>query len=281
MKRFVEISIAATGSQRELLIPTMVELGCRGFEEREAHLLCYLEKSDWESQKLKTDLLGILRTISSNAEITVREFDDRNWNADWEASITPIEVGRRLAIRPSWAEYAPKEGRMVIQIDPKMSFGTGYHETTRLTLELLESYVRPGDRMLDVGTGTGILAIAGVLLGASLAAGIDIDEWSMDNAKENVRANGLNAAISISDAPVASFGNGSFTLLAANLTLNTNLELLEEFRRVLVPGGRAIFSGLLKPDEGAMLKGLLASNFKLLGQLYENEWVALVAETSA
>lgn len=278
MKTYVEISISANESQRELLIPTMVELGCQGFEERETSLLCFLEKSAWESQKLRTDLLGILRTISANAEITVREFEDQNWNAAWEASIQPIEVGSRLVVKPSWAQYPNPQHRMVIQIDPKMSFGTGYHETTRLTLRLLEEQTRPGDVMIDVGTGTGILAIAGVMLGAARAAAIDIDEWSIDNARENILANGLSGRISIADAPVSSFRDGEFTLLAANLTLNTNLELLPEFRRVLKPAGRALFSGLLKHDETAMVEGLQRNNFKLLGQLYENEWVAIVVE---
>jgi ribosomal protein L11 methyltransferase len=278
MKMYVEISISASESQRELLIPTMVELGCQGFEERERHLLCFMEKSAWESQKLRTDLLGLLRTISANAEISVREFQEENWNAAWEASIKPIEVGSRLVIKPSWADYAGAAGRLVLQIDPKMSFGTGYHETTRLTLRLLEEHLRPGDRMIDVGTGTGILAIAGVLLGAADAEAIDIDEWSIDNARENIDANGLTGRVTISDAPVASFSGGRFTLLAANLTLNTNLELLGEFQRILAPGGRALFSGLLKHDEEPMIDGLRSNNFKVLGQLYENEWVAIVAE---
>lgn len=281
MKTYVEISISATESQRELLIPTMVELGCQGFEERDSGLLCYFDKSDWEEQKLRTDLLGLLRTISSNAEIVVREFEETNWNAAWEASIQPIEVGSRITIKPSWADYPNLEGRLVIQIDPKMSFGTGYHETTRLTIRLLEEQVHTGDRMIDVGTGTGILAIAAVLLGAQSAAAIDIDEWSLDNAKENIAANGLADRITISDAPMSSFKEGEFTLLAANLTLNTNLELLAEFKRVLAPGGRALFSGLLRHDEEAMLKGLAQNGFKLLGQLYENEWVAIAAALPA
>ena len=281
MKTYVEISISATGEQREMLIPTMVELGCEGFEEREYHLLCYLEKSAWENGRLRVDLLATLRTISSNAEITVREFSDENWNAAWEKSITPIEVSDRLVIRPSWASYEGKKDQIVIQIDPKMSFGTGYHETTRLTLRLLEEHVTPGDVLLDVGTGTGILAIAGVKLGAARAVGIDIDEWSIENAVENVAANGLRDSIPISDAPVSSFQPGEFTLLTANLTLNTNLDLLGEFHRVLAAGGRAVFSGLLKPDEGAMVTGLLLHHFRLIGHIYENEWVAMVAVKDA
>ncbi len=280
MKTYIELFVSATPAQQELLIPTMVELGAQGFEERETGLLCYFLKSTW-SDELQTELIAMLRTISSNAEITVKELEETNWNADWEASIQPIEVGNRFVIRPSWSTYDNKEGRMVIQIDPKMSFGTGYHETTRLTMRLLEEQTKPGDRMIDVGTGTGVLAIAAVLLGAKNAAAIDIDEWSIDNALENVSANGMDGRIAVSDAPVASFATAEFSLLAANLTLNTNLELLPEFRRILQPGGRALFSGLLRHDEEAMREGLSKHNFSVTGQLYENEWVAISATLTA
>jgi ribosomal protein L11 methyltransferase len=262
----------------------MMELGCEGFEETDTHLICYLQKQFWNSDKharLTADLSKLLRTISVNAEITMREIEDQNWNAEWEKTIQPLEVGDRLVITPSWAEYRGSSNRIIIQIDPKMSFGTGYHETTRLTLQLLEKYVAPDDRILDVGTGTGILAIAGIKLGAERATGIDIDEWSIDNSIENVAANNLTGRIVISDKPTTSFPEQSFTLLTANIILNTNLEMLPEFSRVLSPRGKALFSGLLKQDEPAMVDGLRKNRFNMLDQVYENEWVAIAAEKSA
>ncbi len=284
MKTYLEISISATQQQRELLFPTMMELGCEGFEETDTHLICYLQKQLWNSDKhakLTADLSKLLRTISVNAEITMREIEDQNWNAEWEKTIQPLEVGDRLVITPSWAKYQESNNRIIIQIDPKMSFGTGYHETTRLTLQLLEKYVTPHDRILDVGTGTGILAIAGIKLGAERATGIDIDEWSIDNSIENIAANNLTGRIVISDKSTTTFPDQSFTLLTANIILNTNLEMLPEFSRVLSPKGKALFSGLLKHDEHAMVDGLRKNKFNILDQVYENEWVAIAAEKSA
>ena len=229
MKSYLEISIASNEKQRELLIPTMTELGCEGFQETDTSLLCYLEKSRWNDKKfesLKADLKKILQTISVNAAVQFREFSEENWNERWEQTITPIEIGKRLVIKPSWSEYNNTQNRIVIQIDPKMSFGTGYHETTRLTLQLLEKHLKSDITMLDVGTGTGILAIAAVKLGASSATGVDIDEWSIENAKENVVNNSVQGQVTISNTPLREFQPHSFDLITANLTLNTNISYL-------------------------------------------------------
>ena len=157
-----------------------------------------------------------------------------------------------------------------------MSFGTGYHETTRLTLRLLEKYIHRINSMLDVGTGTGVLAIAAVKLGAASAWGIDIDEWSIDNAGENIIANDVADKVTISDTPVTSIDR-SFRLITANLTLNTNSELLPTFRKLLRDGGTIILSGLLAADTETMRSRLRAEQFTILEELTENEWIAIAA----
>jgi ribosomal protein L11 methyltransferase len=279
MKTYLEVSISATGNQRELLLPTMMELGFQGFEETDTHLKSYIDKSQWDENqfaKLKADLKQLLQTISVNAEIQFREIPETNWNAQWEETIEPIEIGEKLAIKPSWSEYNNAGNRIIIQIDPKMSFGTGYHETTRLTLRLLEKYIHGINSMLDVGTGTGILAIAAVKLGASSAWGIDIDEWSIDNAGENIIANDVADKVTISDTPVTSIDR-TFRLITANLTLNTNSELLPTFRKLLRDGGTIIFSGLLAADTETMRSRLRAEQFTILEELAENEWIAIAA----
>ena len=133
MKTYLEISISASPVQQELLLPTMIELGCEGFQELDSALLCYIDKSKWsddQSEQLQSEMKRLLQTVSANAAVTFREFKDENWNEQWERSIQPIEVGHRFVIKPSWAEYENTAHRIVLHIDPKMSFGTGYHETT-------------------------------------------------------------------------------------------------------------------------------------------------------
>jgi ribosomal protein L11 methyltransferase len=281
MKTYLEISISASEQQRELLIPTMIELGCEGFQETETELLCYIAKSKWNEEKfidLKTDLKRLLQTLSSNANIRLREFQEENWNEQWERSIQPIEIGKKLVIKPSWARYNNTDGRIVIQIDPKMSFGTGYHETTRLVLVLLEKYISVRCSLLDVGTGTGVLAIAAIKLGAETAIGIDIDEWSIENAKENVLANHVSEHVSISYTPLETLQYDSFHLITANLTLNTNIEMLTEFRRLLKDNGILLLSGLLNTDREKMVEQLDRYSLKILDELTENEWIAIAAQ---
>lgn len=280
MRRYLEISISANERQRELLIPTMVELGCSGFMETDIDLLCYFETTSWDSARLarlEPEIRNLLGTISCNAAIRIREVPHENWNANWEESIRPIEVGQRFVIRPSWAEYENRDNRKVILIDPKMSFGTGYHETTRLMMLLLEEYLQNGDSLLDVGTGTGILAIAGALLGASRVEGIDIDEWSLENAPENVAINDVADVVTISDTALASVPDSAFTTIASNITLNTNIESLTEFLRILKPQGLLLLSGFLRTDEVHMEDAVKRSGFVIVKREHENEWGAIAA----
>ena len=283
MKVYLEITISANQDQRDLLIPTMVELGCQGFQETDNSLLCYIDKSRWNDEKyklFKEHLGNLLQTISSNAVVTFREFADKDWNEEWEKTIKPIEVGDTLVIKPSWCEYSGSSKRIIIQIDPKMSFGTGYHETTRLTLRLIEKYLTPGCSILDVGTGTGILAIAAIKLGARSATGIDNDEWSIDNAQENVHANRVDGAIRISSQNINALDESEYDLVTANLTLNTNIEFMREFKRLLKKDSILLLSGLLSSDESSMKLELAKNNFIVLEIVCENEWIAIAAKNT-
>lgn len=280
MKTYLEISISASKPQQELLIPTMTELGCHGFMDTDTELLCYIDKSIWSDEKfsqLQQNLKTILRTISSNADIRIKEIQEENWNKQWESTIKPIEIGSKLVIKSSWAEYKNSNKKITIQIDPKMSFGTGYHETTRLTLNLLENYIKKGYNVLDVGTGTGILAIAALKLGAEFSLGIDNDEWAIANAKENVSSNGLERHIEISDKPISELPVHKYDLITANIALPTILELFPEMTKRLKENGTILFSGLLINDENSIRKGILENGLTILELITEGEWIAIAA----
>jgi len=158
-----------------------------------------------------------------------------------------------------------------------MSFGTGYHETTRLTLLLLEKYIKPNSTLLDVGTGTGVLAIAGIKLGASSATGIDIDEWSIDNALENVKSNNVDTAVKIQQSEIQDLPQESFDIITANLTLNTNIDLMKYFQAFLNNDGILLLSGLLNVDRIKMVESLVLNKYDLCEVLSENEWLAIAA----
>jgi ribosomal protein L11 methyltransferase len=282
VKTYLEISISASKTQQELLIPTLIGLGCHGFLETDTELLGYIDKSFWSEEKfslLKTEVNKFLRIVSSNADLSIKEIEEENWNAQWESTIQPIEVGTKLVIKPSWCEYKNTGHRIVIQIDPKMSFGTGYHETTRLTLQLLEKYIKNSYVMLDVGTGTGILAIAAIKLGASSAVGIDNDDWAIDNAIENVTTNKLEKYIDISNRSLSEIDKDKFDLITANIALPTIIELLSDMKRCLKKNGTIIFSGLLTQDEKPIRDEVSRNGLHLLETIYEGEWLAVAAST--
>src|SRR5437879_1230094 len=162
MKTYLEITIPADESERDLLIAPMADLGCKGFLETDYSLTSYLEITGLTSAQCATlpgRLASILNALAIPGRPSLREIQEENWNRRWEETIESIEVGERFVIKPSWRNYPEGTGKLVLEIDPKMSFGTGHHETTRLCVRLLERYVKPGGRVLDVGTGTGILAI--------------------------------------------------------------------------------------------------------------------------
>ena len=279
MKTYLQISVSGSRAQTEALLPSLVELGCVGFQETEGHLIGYAElpPSPPEAAALKEAFRDLLRRISVNAEIRFDEIADRNWNAEWERTVRPIEVGSRLAISPSWCAYDNPGGRIVLTIDPKMSFGTGYHETTRLMLRLVEHYVRPGMSVLDVGTGTGVLAIAAVKLGAASATGTDTDPWAVENALENVGLNGVERSVTILRGSIPDTPAPGPSMICANLTLNDLLGLLGKFRTVLPEGGLLLVSGLLAQDEGPINEGLAGAGFSVVETARENEWLAICA----
>ncbi|MDR3627455.1 MAG: 50S ribosomal protein L11 methyltransferase, partial [Ignavibacteriaceae bacterium] len=201
--------------------------------------------------------------------------EDKNWNEEWEKSVNIIEVSDKLVIKPTFKEYQSKPGQVIITIDPKMSFGTGEHQTTKLVLQFLETNVEKGIRLLDVGSGTGVLAIAAIKLGAESAIAVDIDEWCYDNGKENCKLNFVDKNIDVRLGEIKDIPENNFDLITANIQKNILLNIAEEFKIRLKPGGLLILSGLLYTDEEDIVKKYSALNFELLEKKSLDEWIAL------
>lgn len=282
-KIFLEIAIRTTGERRDVLVSVMSELGCGGFMETDEVLFCYIEKDRWtdsQNERLTDIIRSLFPALSTNLPVSTREIVEENWNEQWERTIQPVEIGERMVVVPTWSTYKNIHDRIILHIDPKMSFGTGHHETTRLTLKLLERYISHGHHMLDVGTGSGILAIAAVKLGASHATGIDIDPWSIENAKENIALNHVEQFVEISQEQPEEIKHRAYNLIASNLTLNANIDLLHEYRRLLLNGGMLLLSGFLKTDLSEMEQHLNENRFVVRDVVTENEWSAIGAAKS-
>lgn len=280
-KSYIEISILTDEALSEKLVGILTQLGFEGFWEDVPALKCYIRSDRWSPammREVESIASLVARSSASVApKISARTLQSQNWNEEWEKTIQPIQVSERIVIAPTWHEYRARPGQIVLTIDPKMSFGTGYHESTRLILKLLEKHLGPAMLVLDVGTGTGVLAIAALKLGASSAMAIDNDEWSYSNAQENMRLNNVEGRLRLICGEIASVPPSAFDLILANLQRSVIEEILPEMRERLAEKGLLLLSGLLASDRGAILRRLQDSGFSVEEEMAENEWIALAA----
>jgi ribosomal protein L11 methyltransferase len=201
---------------------------------------------------------------------------EKNWNAAWERTVGIVEATDRIIIKPSWKRLRTKDRtKIVLHIDPKMSFGTGHHETTRLCLALLERHLRAGNSVLDVGTGTGILAIAARKLGARRVLAIDTDDWSVSNAQENVIKNGVAPQVTVRKSALNTIHAQRFDLVLANIDFPTISRSLTKLTSFLSRNGILILSGLLVSDLEQLLDLLKRQSAIPIELIAENEWAAL------
>lgn len=281
-KTYTEVEIIADEQLREHIVGILSQIGFEGFWEEGTVLRCYISRERWSSgmlDEIQNLVSSVQRSNSSTApKISVKDIPERNWNEEWEKTIQPIHVTKRIVITPTWHEYTPLPEEIVLTIDPKMSFGTGYHETTRLVLRLMEKYVKRGINLLDIGTGTGVLAIAGIKLGARSATGVDNDEWSYNNATENVQLNGVQDSVQIVPGELDSVDSSGFDMILANIQRNVIEPLLPDMKSKLSPNGVVILSGLLNVDEEPMLGAFRDFGFNVLEMIKENEWIAFAVQ---
>jgi ribosomal protein L11 methyltransferase len=284
-RSYVEVEIKADASLTEQLIGLMSQLGFEGFWEDQASLKCYMGSHRWEPGMLAEveSLAGLLvRTSrSSLPRISVRTIEEKNWTAAWEKTIQPMRISPRIVVAPSWQPHAPQADEVVLTINPKMSFGTGYHESTRLAAGLLESSLRPGMTVLDIGTGTGILAIAAVKLGARESTGIATDEWAYNNACENADLNEVRHLVHLQLCSINDLDRKRFDIVLANIQKDVIQRLLREMVDRLEPTGTLILSGLFETDEPSIEEHLRTEGFCIMQKVQENEWIALAAQPKA
>jgi ribosomal protein L11 methyltransferase len=258
----------------------LTHFNVEGLEEpNDGSTICYVTDHEWDEDAIES-LRGFLATRESIELIGSEVIEERDWNAEWESSIEPLKITDNLTITPSWKleDAARFETPYTIVIDPKMSFGTGHHETTRLCLRAIDSLPVEDLRVLDVGTGSGVLAIYALLRGARHAIGIDTDEWSIDNAQENRTLNRLNEdqleirAGTLDETITAS---ERFEIILANIHRNVLMALAERLKSHLAPGGTLVLSGLLIYDADDIRREYESRGFRFVLQDQENEWVSL------
>jgi ribosomal protein L11 methyltransferase len=221
--------------------------------------------------------LGSLRKIGP---LQVRECKEEDWANAWKDYYGILRVAERIVIKPSWLEYTPRESDVVLDLDPGMAFGTGLHATTRLCLQALEENMRPGMNILDLGTGSGILAIAAAKLGGSetRVMALDTDSVAVEAAGQNVERNGLSGQIEIGQgSALAAEANGPYTLVVANILATVIIDLAQSLHDLVEPGGMLITSGIFIDRGDAVIQALEKVDLPVTEKKQEGDWLCLVS----
>ena len=210
-------------------------------------------------------------------EVLRHDVAEQDWTESWKAAFKPFRLGEHMLIRPSWEDVEPREGDHVIEIDPGMAFGTGTHETTGMCVRLVEKYVKPGDRVIDIGTGTGILAIAAAHMGAKPVLATDLDAVAVRVAAENVRINGFEGVIDVRCGDLLDVVQESGDVVIANIIADVIIMLARPVRERIADGGIFICSGISAERRRDVLDALAGAGFEVLDDLIEGEWCAMAA----
>ncbi|HEX6982223.1 MAG TPA: 50S ribosomal protein L11 methyltransferase [Balneolaceae bacterium] len=273
--KYIKLVINIADEYQESLIAELFDMDFNGFEQREGSIITYITKENFgigDRERIDQLLGGFPGDAFIESEEVVA---DQNWNEQWEQTIQAQTIGS-FFVKPTWARDSAPRGKILLEIDPKMSFGTGYHETTRLMLRMLPKVIQKGDVIIDAGTGTGILSIASVKLGAQKVFAFDIDEWSIINTKENILLNNTADFITVEKGSTETIPEDfKADVVLANINRNAILDLLSDFKNVIKPKGYLVLSGLLKTDEKKVLSKL--NSFEITDIQQENEWIAICA----
>jgi ribosomal protein L11 methyltransferase len=263
-----EISPGDPGS--EILLAELGELPFESFEETESGLKAYIRKTDWQADILGE--LNILNNPSFQIKYLFREIPPENWNETWETHFTPIEIDHSCRVRAPFHEK--KEVTFDIVIEPKMSFGTGHHETTHMMLQLLLDLPLEAKAVLDMGCGTAVLAILAAMKGANPVDAIDIDHWSYLNSLENTERN-RQSHIRVYEGDVSVIPDKKYDLILANINRNILLADIQVYAKQLAANADLMLSGFYEEDEAIIREECEKAHLHLKRKLSRNNWIAL------
>jgi ribosomal protein L11 methyltransferase len=280
----LQVSVRAHPSALDAIANFLIERGSPGVVLRRREVQGYFA-GDESTVRLRGDLQRFLRGIKAiypevdEKHLRWRLIKDRNWNSAWQKFFKPQRIGRSFLVCPPWLTPPPSRGRHLITIEPGLAFGTGTHATTRCSMEFLESVAGSFGRgkfdALDVGTGSGILAIALIKAGAKKVWAIDNDPIALKVAQVNLLANDAARNVRLAGVGLNQIRR-SFSVVVANLTAETILEIADELAKRVAPGGFLVLSGILHRKVRGVMRYFTDRGFKVLRRKRENEWVTLL-----
>ena len=231
-------------------------------------------------EKLRELARADLGFDAGSLELESQNVHEQDWAENWKKYYKPFRAGERLVIKPSWEPYAAQAGDLVLELDPGMAFGTGTHETTYMCMEQLERYVTPGCKAIDVGCGSGILALAAAKLGASDVLAIDLDELAVKVAAENTRHNHLEDVVRVVHGDLLEKSDEMADVIVANIIADVICFLCGPAKKHLLPGGTFICSGIIREREEDVQRALAAAGYTVCNRLAKGEWVCLAAKAA-
>lgn len=314
---WTEVNIYTTADGIEILCAKLMDIGIKGFVIKDSNDFNeFLENKNGQWDYIDEDLMGLadcetcitvylpcnnqgadmLLSIKSmlaemksadnegvygRLEAELSNIREEDWANNWKQYFKPFKVGEKLAVKPSWEEYSNDDGRIILEIDPASSFGTGQHHTTRLCLELLQNCINSGDTLLDMGCGSGILSIAGVLLGAENAVAVDIEENAVKTAAENALKNNISKekyktffGNILSNDELADKIDRKYDIITANIVADVLIAMKDYFVRYLRDGGTLIISGIIEERMDEVLTAIENVGFKRQNVSVKEGWAA-------
>lgn len=239
----------------------------------------YLEGVDEGLSKVAEikQAMAQLKVELGSLEVTYQILDDADWKDNWKEYFKPSKISEKIVVKPTWYDYELQPGELLVEIDPGMAFGTGTHETTSLCVKMMEKYMKPSDKVLDVGCGSGILSIVGALLGSRDILGVEIDPVAVEVAKENVELNGVSDIVKIQEGDLTKGLDYKADLVVANLMADLVMLLSKDVMKHMTPGGIYISSGILNEKVAAVSEVIEEAGFEIVEVRADGMWSVIVA----
>lgn len=275
MQNYIEydFTIEPLGVASEILVAELAEVGFETFVDTEKGILAYIQENIWNESIL--DGVYILENQEFTITYTFKTIEQVNWNEEWEKNFTPIVVDNVCSVRATF--HQKPDTQYDIVIDPKMSFGTGHHETTYMMLQFLLKENFEGKKVLDMGCGTSVLAIMAEKRGATDITAVDIDPWCIENSLENVKRNDCQH-ISVQLGDVQVIKSSVYDAIIANINRNILLADIPQYSKSLRIGGTLFLSGFYSEDISMIIEKCNENNLQFTEKLEKNNWVALKLE---
>jgi ribosomal protein L11 methyltransferase len=261
-----------SSNEKEILYALMAQIGFEGFVEGDDDIQAYIDEESYVAEELN-QLIDELAAVNIKVQYRFHRAEDQNWNEEWEKKFDPVIIDERVLIR---APFHDSSGDLecTLVIEPKMSFGTGHHHTTKLMIREMGSHLLEGKRILDMGCGTGVLGIYACKKGAARVLGVDNDQWAYENALENIKRNGTTA-MDVRLGDVGVLYREKFDMILANITRNTLLRDLSVYTEHLLDQGLLVISGILAEDAQYVLNEAYRCGLKHLSTGEESNWISL------